>query len=129
MTLTQLRGLDIRPSDENTLESRVGNTPLLRIRSLSAGLPADVRLFAKAEWFNPGGSIKDRPALNIIRHKAAYGEVKPMGSRAYESSMLNVFRRLDADNFQTVLIERKEDVWPSFKALLAKDRVAESASA
>ena len=39
--------------------------------------------------------------------------------------MLNVFRRLDAENFQTVLIERKEDIWPSFKALLAKDRVAE----
>ena len=39
--------------------------------------------------------------------------------------MLNVFRRLDADNFQTVLIERKEDVWPSFKALLAKDRLTE----
>ena len=58
-----------------------------------------------------------------------YGEIKPMGSRAYESSMLNVFRRLEADNFQTVLIERKEDVWPSFKALLAKDRGGESASA
>ena len=54
-----------------------------------------------------------------------YGEIKPLGSRSYESSMLNVFRRLDADNFQTVLIERKEDVWPSFKALLAKDRVVE----
>jgi sporulation protein YhbH len=51
-----------------------------------------------------------------------YGEIKPLGSRYYESSMLNVFRRLDADNFQTVLIERKEDIWPSFKAFLAKDR-------
>ena len=45
-----------------------------------------------------------------------------LGSRYYESSMLNIFRRLDADNFQTVLIERKEDIWPSFKAFLAKDR-------
>ena len=51
-----------------------------------------------------------------------YGEIKPLGSRYYESSMLNIFRRLDADNFQTVLIERKEDIWPSFKAFLAKDR-------
>ena len=57
-----------------------------------------------------------------------YGEIKPLGSRSYESSMLNVFRRLDADNFQTVLIERKEDVWPSFKALLAKDRLTEQQS-
>jgi uncharacterized protein len=51
-----------------------------------------------------------------------YGEIKPLGSRYYESSMLNIFRRLEADNFQTVLIERKEDIWPSFKAFLAKDR-------
>ncbi len=51
-----------------------------------------------------------------------YGEIKPLGPRYYESSMLNVFRRLEVDNFQTVLIERKEDVWPSFKALLAKER-------
>jgi sporulation protein YhbH len=54
-----------------------------------------------------------------------YGEIKPLGSRYYESSMLNVFRRLEAPNFQTVLIERKEDVWPSFKALLAKERAPE----
>jgi sporulation protein YhbH len=54
-----------------------------------------------------------------------YGEIKPLGSRYYESSMLNIFRRLEADNFQTVLIERKEDIWPSFKAFLAKDRAAE----
>jgi sporulation protein YhbH len=51
-----------------------------------------------------------------------YGEIKPLGSRYYESSMLNVFRRLDAANFQTVLIERKEDIWPSFKAFLAKEK-------
>lgn len=55
-----------------------------------------------------------------------YGEIKPLGSRHYESSMLNVFRRLEADNFQTVLIERKEDIWSSFKTFLAKDRAADS---
>jgi hypothetical protein len=54
-----------------------------------------------------------------------YGEVKPLGSRYYESSMLNIFRRIDAENFQTVLIERKEDIWPSFKAFLAKDRITD----
>ena len=54
-----------------------------------------------------------------------YGEIKPLGSRYYESSMLHVFRNLDAENFQTVLIERKEDLWPSFKAFLAKDRARE----
>ena len=57
-----------------------------------------------------------------------YGEIKPLGSRYYESSMLNVFRRIQNPNFHTVLIERKEDIWPSFKAFLAKDRGAEASS-
>jgi uncharacterized sporulation protein YeaH/YhbH (DUF444 family) len=51
-----------------------------------------------------------------------YGEIKPLGSRYYESSMLNIFRRLDADNYQTVLIERKEDIWQSFRSFMAKER-------
>jgi sporulation protein YhbH len=55
-----------------------------------------------------------------------YGEIKPQGSRFYESSMLNIFRRIEADNFQTLLIERKEDIWSSFKAFLAKDRAAQA---
>jgi cysteine synthase B len=49
------------------LEAAVGNTPLLPLRRLAAGLKPGVQLFAKAEWLNPGGSIKDRPALNILR--------------------------------------------------------------
>jgi sporulation protein YhbH len=54
-----------------------------------------------------------------------YGEIKPLGSRYYEGSMLSLFRRVQADNFHTVLIERKEDIWPSFKAFLSRDRVQE----
>ncbi len=60
--------------------------------------------------------------LADISNLFGYGEIKPLGSRYYESSMLNVFRRLDAENFQMVLIERKEDVWNSFKSFLSKDR-------
>ena len=70
-------------------------------------------------------ALRTAKELTEICNLFGYGEIKPLGSRYYESSMLNIFRRLDADNFQTVLIERKEDVWPSFKALLAKDRVRE----
>jgi S-sulfo-L-cysteine synthase (O-acetyl-L-serine-dependent) len=44
---------------------RVGNTPLLRFDNLAAGLP-HVQILGKAEWLNPGGSVKDRAALNII---------------------------------------------------------------
>ena len=54
-----------------------------------------------------------------------YGEIKPQGQSYYENSMMRLFGRLEADNFHATLIERKEDVWPSFKALLAKDRAAE----
>jgi hypothetical protein len=73
-------------------------------------------------------ALRAAKELTDVANLFGYGEIKPLGSRSYESSMLNVFRRLDADNFQTVLIERKEDVWPSFKALLAKDRLTEQAS-
>src|SRR5262245_7665762 len=41
----------------------IGNTPLLKMRNLTV---AGVEIYAKAEWFNPGGSVKDRPALNMI---------------------------------------------------------------
>ncbi|HTP01340.1 MAG TPA: cysteine synthase family protein [Anaerolineales bacterium] len=65
--LTQLGKIQLGVLDEYALESRVGNTPLIRIRNLAGHLSPRVRIFAKAEWFNPGGSIKDRTALNILR--------------------------------------------------------------
>jgi sporulation protein YhbH len=73
---------------------------------------------------NPA-ALRAAKELAEVCNLFGYGEIKPLGSRYYESSMLNIFRRLDADNFQTVLIERKEDIWPSFKAFLAKDRALE----
>ncbi len=54
-----------------------------------------------------------------------YGEIKPRGAGYYGSSLIETFRKIDADNFQTVLIERKEDVWPCFKAFLGRDRERE----
>lgn len=45
--------------------SLVGNTPLLKFRKVGREFP-EVEIYAKAEWTNPGGSVKDRPALNII---------------------------------------------------------------
>jgi len=47
-----------------SLTHAVGNTPLVRLRSLE---PPGVEIHAKLEWFNPGGSVKDRPALAIIQ--------------------------------------------------------------
>lgn len=45
----------------------IGNTPLLALRRIAPDLPPGVELYAKAEWYNPGGSVKDRPALFMIR--------------------------------------------------------------
>jgi uncharacterized protein len=75
---------------------------------------------------NPA-ALRAAEELSELCNLFGYGEIKPLGSRYYESSMLNIFRRLEAPNFHTVLIERKEDIWPSFKAFLAKDRVKETA--
>ena len=43
----------------------IGNTPLLRIRMFEREFPR-IEVYAKAEWFNPGGSVKDRAALSMI---------------------------------------------------------------
>jgi cysteine synthase B len=53
----------------------IGDTPLLEIRRLSEGLPAGVRMFAKLEGFNPGGSVKDRPALYMVREGIRTGKL------------------------------------------------------
>ncbi len=55
----------------------VGNTPLVRIRVLTRDLPPAVRVYAKLEGFNPGGSVKDRPALNMIRRGLERGDLRP----------------------------------------------------
>jgi len=45
--------------------SRIGNTPLLRLQCIARDLP-NVQFLGKAEWYNPGGSVKDRAAFNIV---------------------------------------------------------------
>ncbi len=54
----------------------MGNTPLLRLRNLAAQV-GGVEIYAKAEWFNPGGSVKDRPALNMIVDGERTGRLTP----------------------------------------------------
>jgi cysteine synthase B len=71
------------------LEAVVGNTPLLPLRRVTAGLSPNVQVFAKAEWFNPGGSIKDRPALNILRTALAEGQLEN-GKRLLDSTSGNM---------------------------------------
>ena len=54
---------------------RIGHTPLLSLARLERDFPG-VRLFAKAEWFNPGGSVKDRAAASIIAEAERSGQLR-----------------------------------------------------
>jgi S-sulfo-L-cysteine synthase (O-acetyl-L-serine-dependent) len=62
------------PDPQRVIEL-VGNTPLLRLNRVTEGLPRGVELYAKAEWYNPAGSVKDRPALNMIREGERSGRL------------------------------------------------------
>ncbi|MEQ1758055.1 MAG: cysteine synthase family protein [Vicinamibacterales bacterium] len=53
------------PGTYTVITDLIGNTPLIRLRSFEAGL-SSVELYAKAEWHNPGGSVKDRAAARMI---------------------------------------------------------------
>jgi S-sulfo-L-cysteine synthase (O-acetyl-L-serine-dependent) len=66
------------PTDQITgvsMESMIGHTPLLRFSRITAHLPSTVEVYAKAEWTNPGGSVKDRPALQIVREAEQTGQL------------------------------------------------------
>ncbi|MBI1994556.1 MAG: pyridoxal-phosphate dependent enzyme, partial [Deltaproteobacteria bacterium] len=53
----------------------VGNTPVLQIGRIAQGLSPAVRIFAKLEGFNPGGSVKDRPALKMVQEAIRSGKL------------------------------------------------------
>jgi S-sulfo-L-cysteine synthase (O-acetyl-L-serine-dependent) len=54
----------------------IGNTPLLRLERIAKQYP-EAEFYAKAEWTNPGGSVKDRPALEMIRDAERTGRLRP----------------------------------------------------
>jgi S-sulfo-L-cysteine synthase (O-acetyl-L-serine-dependent) len=75
-----LRLLQAPPREQKKVDSvldLIGDTPLLQIRALAEGLPASVRVFAKLEGFNPGGSVKDRPAWRMIQEGLRTGKLRP----------------------------------------------------
>jgi cysteine synthase B len=59
-----------------SLLDRIGNTPLLRLDALTAQLPG-IQLLGKAEWANPGGSVKDRAASSIVHAAIREGKLSP----------------------------------------------------
>jgi len=60
----------------HSLVERIGNTPLLRLDALTRDLPGIV-LLGKAEWYNPGGSVKDRAAASIVAEARRTGKLRP----------------------------------------------------
>ena len=59
----------------NNILDTIGNTPIVRLNKMGAELPQ--QLWCKLESFNPGGSVKDRPALNMIERAERSGKLKP----------------------------------------------------
>ena len=76
MPLKNLETLSLRVADDIT--ELVGGTPMLRLKRLSPAGSADV--FAKLEYLNPGGSVKDRAAIGIIRRAEQEGKLAPGGT-------------------------------------------------
>jgi cysteine synthase B len=66
---------DSRARRAESVLDLIGNTPLVRLRKFEVGLNG-VELYGKAEWFNPGGSVKDRPAANMVREGLKSGALR-----------------------------------------------------
>jgi S-sulfo-L-cysteine synthase (O-acetyl-L-serine-dependent) len=71
------------------LEDLVGNTPLLALEKITAHLPEWVEVYAKAEWYNPGGSVKDRAAFNMILTAEQEGLITPGQTTLMDSTSGN----------------------------------------
>ncbi|MDF1499591.1 MAG: cysteine synthase family protein [Anaerolineales bacterium] len=72
--LIEQTGININAAERTGLWELVGNTPLVPIKNLFAGrISGEVDIYAKAEWFNPSGSVKDRPAAAILEQARKSG--------------------------------------------------------
>ncbi len=60
-----------------TILDLIGNTPMVQLQRITAHLPENIRIHAKLERFNPGGSVKDRPAMWMVRQGIAEGRLTP----------------------------------------------------
>src|SRR5438552_709563 len=95
---------------------RIGNTPLLRLERLTCDLPG-IEILGKAEWVNPGGSVKDRAAANIIAEARRAGKFGPgktlldstSGNTGIAYAMIGTARRLKELNAQIRCISLQPD--------------------
>lgn len=75
--------------NQRRIEDLIGNTPLLGFQRITAHLPANIEVYAKAEWYNPGGSVKDRAALNMILTAEEQGLIRPGETTLMDSTSGN----------------------------------------
>ena len=98
---------------------RIGNTPLLRLERISADVP-DVEILGKAEWYNPGGSVKDRAASNIVAEARRAGKLTP-GKILLDSTSGNTgiaYAMIGAAQGLPVTLCMPENVSPERKRIL-----------
>ncbi|HXF83746.1 MAG TPA: pyridoxal-phosphate dependent enzyme [bacterium] len=77
MSEPTMREPTVRPRRGSGLLDQIGHTPLIRLQRVTADLPSAVEVYLKAEWFNPGGSVKDRPIRAIIEDAERDGRLTP----------------------------------------------------
>jgi len=77
MSMSPLAAGALRPASD--ILAQIGNTPLIRFQRITRDLPG-IEIYGKAEYFNPGGSVKDRPAMNMILEGERSGKLKPGGT-------------------------------------------------
>ena len=98
---------------------RIGNTPLLRLTRIANGQP-NIEVLGKAEWYNPGGSVKDRAAANIIAEARRQGLLAP-GKILLDSTSGNTgiaYAMIGASQSIPVTLCMPENVSPERKRIL-----------
>src|ERR1700683_2868293 len=103
----------------SSLESRIGNTPLVRLDRVVRAFPG-ITLLAKAEWHNPGGSVKDRAASAMVREAIAEGRLGP-GKTLLDATSGNTgiaLAMLGAAKGLPVLLAMPSNVSPERKRIL-----------
>jgi S-sulfo-L-cysteine synthase (O-acetyl-L-serine-dependent) len=102
-----------------TMLERIGNTPLIRLDRVLGGLEG-VSLLGKAEWTNPGGSVKDRAAVSMVRDAQARGLLAP-GKTLLDATSGNTgiaLAMLGAAEAIPVLLAMPSNVSPERKRIL-----------
>ena len=124
-----MRTLTTKPHEAKTVERRarlgqrsvelIGNTPLLRLERIAREFP-NVQLLGKAEWYNPGGSVKDRAAFNIVSEGRRSGKFA-VGKELLDSTSGNTgiaYAMIGAAEGFPVTLCMPENVSPERKRIL-----------